>query len=555
MGTQLLIVGLDGATLDLLEPWLSAGELPTIAKLVEGGAFGPLRSVPNMHSAAAWTSMVTGRNPGKHGLFAFTGFTPDFEQTFYVGGDRSGDAIWDILSRQGRRVGIINVPMTFPVDPVNGVMISGLDAPQIGERSVFPAELLDLYPLLRNGYESVPDVTYHLRAGRPDRAVRRWLEVEKLRTELCVDLLESADYDLFMVVCTVTDWAHHILWRYIDSQVPSYSQADAERYGGLMLQIYRQMDDMLARLLDAAGAEITAIVSDHGAGRHQRGSFFLMDWLVQNQYLVFKDSVAARKSWTERSIAYARRHIPAGLKRMLGKRIRAQLRHVRQRAEFQAQFSAVDWARTRAFAQYKWHNVWINLRGREKHGVVEPGADYDRLCARLKQDLLAWTDPETGQPVVDQVWHRDELYHGPYAERAPDFQILWKDDLVFSGYTGHADVVRRSVTEVEEFWTGDHRMDGVCILYGRNVAEGARLQDASIYDVVPTILYLMDEPLPCYLDGRVLSEAIDPLLWKAHPVTYDDSTVSLTSRAGDDVLSAREQEVLEERLRGLGYIE
>ena len=108
MTTQVLVVGWDGATLDLLEPWLSAGDLPTLGRLIDGGVCGKLRSVPNMHSAAAWTSMVTGRNPGKHGIFAFTGFTPDLRQTFYVGGDRSGDTIWEMLSRHGKKVGIVN---------------------------------------------------------------------------------------------------------------------------------------------------------------------------------------------------------------------------------------------------------------------------------------------------------------------------------------------------------------------------------------------------------------------------------------------------------------
>jgi len=554
MPSRILVVGLDGATLDLLEPWLSEGELPTIAKLIAEGASGKLRSVPNMHSAAAWTSMMTGRNPGKHGLFAFTGLTPDLQQTFSVGGDRSGETIWDILSRQGKKVGIINVPMTYPADSVNGVMVSGLDAPEIGEKSVWPPELLATYPVLRNGYKSVPDVVSYLRQGRPDLAVEQWLEIEKLRLELCIDLLKSDEYDFFAVVFTVTDWAHHNLWRYIDPRVPSHSQVEADRYGNLMLKVYRQMDDTLARLLEVANAEITAIVSDHGAGRHQRGSFFLMDWLIEHGYLVLKDSGAVQKNWVEQTIAYIHRHIPRALKRLLGQRIRTKLRHVRQRVELQAQFSAIDWSKTRAFTQYKWHSVWINLKGREKYGIVEPGADYDRLCAQLEQDLLQWRDRETGQPVVDRVWHRDDLYTGPYVSRAPDLQIWWKDDVVVSGYAGHENVVRTSVVDDEELWTGDHRLDGILILQGQGIARGKMLQNASIYDVVPTLLYLMDVPLPGDLDGRVLSEAINPNLWQTRHVTYDDGPVSLETEDGDDDLSLEEKEVLEERLRGLGYL-
>lgn len=128
--TRLLILGLDGATFDLVHPWVREGLLPTFAGLLTEGAWGPLRSVPNMNTAPAWTTFMTGKNPGKHGVFWFAeeGERPG-EVRFVSAADRQATSLWRLLSDGGRKVAVVNVPLTYPAEPVNGFMVSGFDAP------------------------------------------------------------------------------------------------------------------------------------------------------------------------------------------------------------------------------------------------------------------------------------------------------------------------------------------------------------------------------------------------------------------------------------------
>src|SRR5215212_3369720 len=141
MKPKILIIGLDAATMDLIEPWSEAGKLPAISSVMREGVSSRFLSTPNMHSASAWTSILTGLNPGRHGLFVFS--DRDFatgRQEFFKGGDRAGETISSHLARHGLSAGFLNVPMTYPAQShPGGFMISGLDAPSLNERAFCPA--------------------------------------------------------------------------------------------------------------------------------------------------------------------------------------------------------------------------------------------------------------------------------------------------------------------------------------------------------------------------------------------------------------------------------
>ncbi|MHB1391451.1 MAG: alkaline phosphatase family protein [Thermoleophilia bacterium] len=126
---KLLILGFDGTSPDLLQRWVDEGKLPTLAKIITAGAFGPLESVPNMSSAPAWSSFSTGKNPGKHGTMSFTERNHDnYRYTYFNGAHRRAESFWTMLC--GEKTGcVVNVHMTYPAESINGCMISGLDAP------------------------------------------------------------------------------------------------------------------------------------------------------------------------------------------------------------------------------------------------------------------------------------------------------------------------------------------------------------------------------------------------------------------------------------------
>ncbi|MFQ6082618.1 MAG: alkaline phosphatase family protein [Candidatus Aminicenantia bacterium] len=507
---KLFIIGIDGATFDLLDPWFHKGELPNLYRLKKEGSYGNLQTVPNLHSAAAWTSIVTGKNPGKHGIFFFIERDRELHYRFYTGADRKAETIWNILSKIGKKVGIVNVPMTFPAEPVNGIMVSGLDSPSIKDkRSVYPQNLKDKYKILKDEYDIVPSVQILLQKDKPDKAVEKWLDIASYRAEFCKQLLKDCSSDFFMVTFTITDWAHHNLWKYFDSGYPLYEKGKAKKFGHLMLKVYKKMDSIIGELIDFIGSDTNVfIVSDHGAGKHQHGSYYLVDWLIESNFMRLKERKRLENINNElfRKLLYFSKKIaPDKLKKSIKKNF-PQLRNKFREEIGLNIFNFIDWSKTKAYTEYKWHNIWINLKGREKYGIVNPGEEYQELCYTLKTELLNWKNETTGRQVVNRVFHKSEIYSGPYIYRAPDLQIWWNDDVVVT-YKERKFFSKIS-TKIEEGWSGDHRLNGIFIAWGPHIKKGVMLNNLSVYDVAPTALYLLDAPIPSGVDGKIIKEAI-----------------------------------------------
>ncbi len=511
--TKLLVIGLDGASFDLLDPWIESGELPNLYKLKKEGSSGNLQTVPNLHSAAAWTSMVTGKNPGKHGIFFFVERDKEFNYKFFSGADRKSEAIWKILSENGKKIGVVNVPMTFPAEAVNGIFVSGLDAPSIkNKRSIFPLDLVERYKILRENYDLVPSVDDLLRKGRPDIAVEKWLKIASFRADFCKQLFQDYSFDFFMVTFVLTDWANHNLWKYNDKDYPLFNKKLGEEFGHLMLKTYKKIDSLVGELIDSSGPDTNVfIVSDHGAGGHQLASFYLFDWLVKNNFVSLKKDTGHKNtsSMLYKSLLNPiRKLIPVKLKNsILGKypSLSVFIRHTRK-AE-QSVFKFIDWSKTKAYTEFKYHNIWINLKGRQKYGIVSPGKEYDELCENLKIKLLDWKEELTGKKVVERVFHKSELYEGSFAHRAPDLQIWWNDDVVISPEEGKK-ISPKLRKRIENEWSGDHRRNGIFMACGPQIKKGLMLNNLSIYDVAPTFLYLLDCALPQDLDGKIIKEAL-----------------------------------------------
>src|SRR5256714_909177 len=202
------VIGLDAAARELSGAWAAAGHLPALARLMGEGAAGRLISTPNMHSASAWTSILTGLNPGRHGLFVFS--DRDFatgNQVFFKGGDRTGELISSHLARHGLTSGLLNVPMTYPAQCEPGSFtVSGLDAPSLNERGFCPvelrAELLNRFPDYHFSPQNLGDL---MRTERLDDAVAAWIKLTEIQTDAAEYLLVSRPVDFFMTVYTASD--------------------------------------------------------------------------------------------------------------------------------------------------------------------------------------------------------------------------------------------------------------------------------------------------------------------------------------------------------------
>jgi predicted AlkP superfamily phosphohydrolase/phosphomutase len=537
MTPRILVIGLDAATMDLIEPWAAAGHLPTIGRLMHEGAAARLLSTPNMHSASAWTSILTGLNPGRHGLFVFS--DRDFatgKQVFFKGGDRTGELISSHLSRHGLTSGFLNVPMTYPAQcESGGFMVSGLDAPSLNERAFCPDELrgalFSRFPKYRSSPRGLGDL---MRAGRLDDAITAWMELIETQTAAAEYLITNRPVDFFMTVYTASDWAGHNLWK--DAEVPPNENA--------LLEIYRALDGGIERLLNHASAETQVyVISDHGMGPHTGASYHLAEWLEAKGYMVRSGRSQARHSIISASRKAARTLLPVSLRERVKSGIGEDRIGRLQTADKDSFYSSIDWDRTSAYTEPGRHVININLEGRNAGGSVT-SSDYRDVCSRIIDELGQWTD-NTGCKVVDRVVRSDEVYSGPFTARASDLYVYWNP--VASVGEPPEEVRSRGF-----WWSGDHRPEGVLICKGPGLNSTSLAALPTVCDLVPTIMFAAGLPVPDHLDGRVIKEVFTAEFLAAHPVQVESAAFST---AADQIgLSAEEEQLVEEKLRGLGYL-
>jgi predicted AlkP superfamily phosphohydrolase/phosphomutase len=541
---KILIIGLDAATMDVIKPWVEAGLLPELARLMEGGVCSTLLSTPNMHSASAWTSILTGLNPGRHGLYVFS--DRDFktgQQVFFKGGDRNGELITGHLARQGLTSGMLNVPMTYPAQCGEGsFMISGLDAPSLNANVFCPAplrdELLNVVPDYHFTPRGLGDL---MSAGRVGEAVQAWMRLIESQTRAAEYLIEHHPTDFFMTVYTASDWGGHNLWKYFDARHRDYDENSPHRDS--LLSIYRALDTAIGRLLRFTAEETQVyVISDHGMGLHSGASYHLADWLESKGYMRRTKAAEKRASLRSASRRVAKTILPVKLK----ERIKSSLGEERvkqlQTAEKDSFYSSIDWSQTTAYTEAGRHIININLEGRNQNGVVSR-QDYARVCDQLTADLSDWKDPR-GNAVVERVARRDEVYKGDLAIRASDLYIYW-NRLASLGEPP------REVQAKGFWWSGDHRPEGILICKGKGIGAKQELNlplVPQVYDLVPTILHLAGLAVPEGLDGRVISE-----------IGGDNVSVRF-EKPGDEVktqgdpLSEEEERLIAEKLRALGYL-
>jgi predicted AlkP superfamily phosphohydrolase/phosphomutase len=550
---KVLVIGLDGVTFDLLGPWIEAGELPNLQKLMAQGASGKLRTTLPPISSSSWSSFLTGVNPGKHGLVDFVYPGADSYKVSMVNAtSRRTRSIWNWLNDAGYKVGLLGIPTTYPTEPVDGFMISGFLAPGPDSEWAYPPELKQELQAELGEFMLSPNERY-----RSSRWLNRFLDdltasVEN-RTQAALYLMRNKPWDLFAVVYWDTDMVQHETWRLLDPTHPRYEAAEAAEQRERILGFHRKVDADVGRLLAEVDSDtLVVVMSDHGFGPVH--SFFLTNnWLASMDLLCFKQN-----PWTAfKRLLFRLGFTPLGMFRIakaLG------LGRLRQKVRFQQKsgllnrmflsFDDVDWSRTKAFSIGSFGQVYVNLADVRPQGIVQPGKEYEDLKQDIVEAALALRDPRSGKPLIERVLRREEIYSGPYIERTPDLIVQTRgwEYMAF----GHADFGSNRLVEPITGLSGHHRPDGVLILSGTGVKADTQLEGASIMDLTPTILHALGVEVPQELDGRVLSEAFVASSPLARPVARSQANVYKDGDSAPD-LSDDEMEEVQEKLRGWGY--
>ena len=546
---RIVLVGLDGATFDVIGPMVAEGKLPNLATVMRGGVHGTLVSTIHPITPQAWSSFLTGKNAGKHGIFDFSSWRKDsYELEFVNASHRRAESIFKVLSDAGKRVGSVGIPFTYPPEQVNGFMLSGIDAPAEDERAVYPR---GLYNEIR---ERIGNYYIHLASpvGRKfdPAGFRRDMFIEdQNRTDVSLYLMEHYPCDLFMTVYSNIDRAQHQFLS--DNAVEGYDD-----YNSIVREAYESADRQLGKIISCLDDDTVLIVmSDHGAGPI-RGVFYLNRWLSEQGLLIYRNRKPGVYSRAlEKARFLSKRFLPRWAKNF----IKARVPGIRDRVESHLYFSQIDWSKTKAYGFGMYGNIYINLKGREPDGQVNPGEEYEALRSRIIDSLATLKDPTTGEPIIERVCRREELYEGLHVEKAPDLLIKWRDYSFYTSVnpeieTGEIFGPCRYIDSSEYRHVGTHRLDGIFMATGGMIRKAGAIAGASILDLAPTILYLFDQPVPEDMDGKVLEAIVSEEFLAAHPLKYGKASkedeISLTVS-----YSSEEEEDIKERLKGLGYIE
>jgi predicted AlkP superfamily phosphohydrolase/phosphomutase len=622
-----VILGFDGMDPELAERFIGEGKLPNLAKLQQQGTFRKLRTTFPAISPVAWSTFMTGVNPGKHNIYDFlardqNNYLPFLssaeikgpKRTIKVGkytiplgkpqikGMRRGTPFWHWLGKAGIFSSVIRVPVTFPPEKFPGVLLSGMCVPDLkGSQGTFclcttrregekfreggvriPIErngsVLQTYvpgpddPLadgqsreLRAEFEIRPEVgkaqahivldserftlkvgaysqwvsvkfkaglgftargicKFYLKEvspeveiyvtpvnidpGRPDLPIAHpvtysiylaklfgpyatlglaedtWALNEKVldddaflaqcysnhhdREQMLFDALEKTKQGLCACVFDTTDRIQHMFWRYLEEDHPAARDVPRDQRPSVIPDLYRRMDELVGRVMqEIDGDTLLLVVSDHGFKSFAR-CVNLNAWLHQNGYLALNSGKAESGDW----------------------------------------FEDVDWSRTRAYTMGL-NGLYLNVKGRERQGIVQSGADAEALKEELRGKLDGLTDPASGKVGITNVFDCDATYAGPYVDNAPDLIVGYA-----AGFRASWDSVMGKVTtqifeDNLKAWSGDHCIDprlvpGV-LFSNRKIAD----EKPAIVDVAPTILKLFGVTLPGNLDGKAWTVATE----------------------------------------------
>jgi predicted AlkP superfamily phosphohydrolase/phosphomutase len=348
------------------------------------------------------------------------------------------------------------------------------------------------------------------------------------------------------------------------SECPS---PEDSRYGGIILEVYQTVDRMLSNLLTEVDDETTImIMSDHGAGPIKR-AVYMNKWLEEQGWLASRESAEtsaaaslgrrATRGVLRRALHIGKRHLPAQARGWL----KRNLPGVRDSIEGFMLSSLLDWSRTKAFSVGSYGSIYLNLRGREPQGTVEPGREAEELCGKIVEGLENLRDPVTGDRVVEKAFRKHELYWGEYLDFAPDVIVQWQNyeydcrQRFGSEETAvFGDALTLNDLQEAQTMSAVHRLHGTLMLYGSHIPRARRIHGAEIIDLAPTVLYLLGQPVPRTMDGRVLTEALDEHFASSHPVDYVDDLPD-EHRQADGGYSDEESQAVGDRLRGLGYLQ
>jgi len=524
---KVLIIGLDGGTWRILKPMMDNGIMPNLKKLVDSGISGILKSTIPPVTAPAWSSFQTGVNPGKHGIYDFQNHNKETKELQFINSNFLNlPTIWELAAQKGRKVVSINVPLTYPVKKAeNWMQIGGFLAPQISEEFVYPKELLTR--LRENDYQIALNGLHKRFIMKLDKFIEENIKIEETRFDLAKQLAREVPWDLFMVHNQSIDGIQHVYYPYLEPGYPEYQKVQSQTIS----RFYKKTDVFIGDLIKVCPTNtIVWIVSDHGFKRVNK-KINLNNWLSKKGFLRFNK----RRTLTKKAVQFMVDLDKLNLRQKLFGRVLGNLAGMKIASISTKYF--IDWDNTKAYMLNgnTFGNIFLNCKKEER----------ERLIDKIKKELFHLTDAN-GQKVVKTVYESNRHFEGGMVSKLPDLFIEPEEDYVFTMPIMRSKKIFYAPDKSE--LQGTHHPDGIFAASGPTIKQG-RVATASIMDVTPTVLAILDIPIPVYMDGKVINT-----------IFHEKPNVRFSDQGTQDVYVSHKTEqttdepIIRSRLKGLGYL-
>ena len=536
-----ILLGLDGATYTVMDALIADGHMPHFKAIMGAGVRAELMSTPHPLTPPAWTTVMTGRSPGNHGVFDFLRADVRPEGSFFRltnFRDVQCETLWSLVSRQGGRVTVLNYPIMAPPPAVNGVVIPGTLSWRHLRRHVYPQSIYEELKALP-GF-SARELSWDWENEKaiqsmPEEEFEPWVRFHTTREKgwynVLMHMMKHHPADLTAIVLDGVDKLQHGCWRFLDpALMPSAPNAYERRLRDACLEFFQHLDGYIGNVREAAPDARIFIVSDHGFGPTTR-LFRVNKWLEQQGYLGWQEG--ASPGWQDQAAA---RDKPAA-----------------ETQNWHSKMVLFDWQRTVAYApSLATNGILIRVKKGPNDTGIEP-ADYTAFRARLIEQLKAIPDPlNPGAPLIKDILTREQAFPGAHPEQAPDLTLVLCDHGLVSIVNAEPTVV------IRPFPVGTHYPPGIVVGHGPGLRSGERIGRQTIVDMAPTLLYSLGLPVPSDMEGTAITELFKPEELRSRPVQSGPPTQSGEPSELPKATTAVEQgeeAIILDRLRALGYVE
>lgn len=536
---KIILIGIDGATPELIEKWIDNGNLPNFKKLKENGTYGRLKSTTPPFSAPAWTSIITGCNPGKHGIYGFE-ITGTLESHLINSNCRKVPAIWNYLSNIGTKNIVVNVPGTYPPEKINGIIITGLLTPSPDSSFTYPIDVkkrlhekdLGEYKLEQLWLEDFSRARTKKRA--PEKLLYYINNQMASRMKVVLNLMKETEWGFTMVVFRGTDTAQHFLFDRED----------------LMLSCYQKVDELVGNILESYPKAVFFVVSDHGFEKIKK-IFYPDNLLYSAGYLTplqdpYKDFISLLHLLYYRIFGWILIHLPQKILKE-SKIIKKLL------FSSSSKDKLIDFSKTKAFSTADGRGIQICRKNKFKNGFFEE-EDYNNLCNEISVLLKEFKDPDDNSPIIENVYRWNEIY-SKNAFNPPDLVFDLKKGITAAEFLRFPDklfdVVQAKKNRIKFIFdqdpvgrSGDHSQYGIFFAYGRGIKTNYKIDNISVQDVLPTIFTAIGISIPNTIDGISKKDIFikKPIVKDIDWETYQSTKQMLKKSELDKINELREKQ-------------